>query len=170
MKNIVLIGMMGAAKTTTGKCIAERLNRPFFDSDLVYTAMYRESISDTFAKHGEEEFRRRETEVCKKLGGLDGAVIACGGGVVMREENMTALAQNAVIFQLTASPEAIYERVSRNDNRPLLKNGGIEKVKEIMQARKPLYDKYAHYTVDNSFMPPKRSAEVIIGLYNKTKV
>ena len=83
MKNLVLIGMMGAAKSTTGKLIAKKLNRPFFDGDDVYVSLYKEKISDTFDKYGESEFRRRETEVAKILGALDGAVIACGGGVVL---------------------------------------------------------------------------------------
>ena len=159
--------MMGSAKTTTGKILAQKLNRLFFDGDDFYVKYYGESVSETFAKYGEEEFRRRETEIYKKLSGLDGAVIACGGGVVLREENMTALLSNGVIVRLTASPEVIYERVSRNDKRPLLKDGGIEKVIEIMKNREPLYAKYAHYTVDNSYLSPSRSAEIIIGFYHK---
>ena len=93
MKNLVLIGMAGAAKTTTGKAIAKKLNMPFFDTDEVYVSYYRESISDTFANLGEEVFRKRETTIAKMLGKADGAVIACGGGIVLREENMTALKQ-----------------------------------------------------------------------------
>lgn len=167
MKNIVLIGMMGAAKSTTGKAIAKKLNRPFFDGDDVYTSVYGEKISDTFEKYGEEEFRRRETEISKILGALDGAVVACGGGVVLREENMTALKSNGIIVLLTASPEAIYARVSRNDKRPLLKEGGIEKVKAIMSEREPLYNKYADFKLDNTYVGPDKSADRIIALCNK---
>lgn len=159
--------MMGSAKTTTGKILAQKLNRLFFDGDDFYVKYYNESVSETFAKYGEEEFRRRETEIYKKLSGLDGAIIACGGGVVLREENMMALKSNGVIVRLTASPETIYERVSRNDKRPLLKEGGIDKVIEIMQSREHLYAKYAHYTVDNTHLSPARSAEIIIGFYHK---
>lgn len=93
MKNLVLIGMMGSAKTTTGKIIAKKLNRPFFDGDEVYVSLYKEKITETFEKFGEKEFRLRETEVYKVLGALDGAVIACGGGVVLNPENMAALKQ-----------------------------------------------------------------------------
>ncbi len=167
MKNIVLIGMMGSAKTTTGKILAQKLNRPFFDGDDFYVQFYGESISETFDKYGEEEFRKRETEVYKKLALLDGAIIACGGGVVLREENMTALKENGVIVGLVASPEVIYKRVSKNDKRPLVKEGGIEKIVEIMKTRKPLYDKYATFTVDNSYLAPKNSADMIIGLLRK---
>lgn len=164
MKNIVLIGMMGSAKSTTGRVIAKKLNRPFFDADGVYVSLYGEKISETFETKGEAEFRRRETEVAKTLGALDGAVIACGGGVVLNPDNMAALKQNGIIVQLTASPEAIYARVSRNDNRPLLKAGGIEKVKEIMTEREPLYNKYSDFRIDNTYVGPDRTAERIIAL------
>ena len=167
MKNIVLIGMMGSPKTSTGRAIAEKLNMPFFDGDEVYVAMFSESISETFEKHGEQEFRRREVQVYQKLGALDGAVIACGGGVVLNQENMTALKSNGVIVQLTASPEAIYERVKRNDKRPLVREGGLEKIKQIMSDRKSLYDEYADVTVDNTYLLPKKSADIVINLYRK---
>lgn len=167
MKNIILIGMMGSAKSTTGRILAKKLNRPFFDGDDVYVSVYGEKISDTFAALGEEEFRKRETEIAKILGALDGAVVACGGGVVLREENMTALKSNGIIVRLTASPEIIYERVSRNDRRPLLKEGGIEKVKSIMAGREPLYRKYADFSIDNSYSRPAVTADRIIMLYNK---
>lgn len=167
MKNIVLIGMMGSAKSTTGKIIAKKLNRPFFDGDDVYVSVYGEKIADTFATLGEEEFRKRETEIARLLGALDGAVVACGGGVVLREENMTALKSNGIIVRLTATPETIYERVSRNDRRPLLKEGGIEKVRSIMAEREPLYRKYADFSVDNSYSRPAVTADRVILLYNK---
>jgi len=86
---------------------------------------------------------------------------------VLREENMTALKSNGVIVRLTASPETIYERVSRNDRRPLLKEGGLEKVKSIMDEREPLYRKYADFTMDNTYSSPSRTADRIIFLCNK---
>ena len=99
------------------------------------------------------------------LGKADGAVIACGGGIVLREENMTALKANAVVVWLTASPEAIYARVSRNDRRPLLRDGGIEKVRKMMSDREPLYRKYADITADNSFIGIDRCSDKIIAAY-----
>ena len=167
MKNLVFIGMMGAAKTSTGKRVATLLNMPFFDSDEVYEKLYGETISQTFATLGEEEFRRRETEVCKYLGALDGVIISCGGGVVLREENMTALKQNAVVVQMTASPEVIYRRVSANDKRPLLKEGGIEKVKSIMNARAHLYNMYADFSVDSGYVSPAVCAKMVAEKYKK---
>lgn len=167
MKNIVLIGMAGAAKTTTGKAIAKKLNMPFFDTDEVYVSYYRESISDTFANLGEAVFRDRETAIAKMLGKADGAVIACGGGIVIREENMTALGKNAVVVLLTASPEAIYARVSKNDRRPLLRDGGIEKVRKMMSDREPLYRKYADVTFDNSFIGVDRCSDKIVAMYKE---
>lgn len=167
MKNLVLIGMMGSAKTTTGKIIAKKLNRPFFDGDEVYVSLYKEKISETFEKFGEAEFRRREAEVYKILGGLDGAVIACGGGAVLNPDNMTALKKNGIVGLLTASPEAIWARVSRNENRPLVRESGKEKVEAIMTERAPLYDKYADFRVDNTRMGPAKCADLIIALFTK---
>ena len=167
MKNLVLIGMMGSAKTTTGKIIAKKLNRPFFDGDEVYVSLYKEKITETFEKFGEKEFRLRETEVYKVLGALDGAVIACGGGVVLNPENMAALKHNGIVGLLTASSEAIWARVSRNENRPLVREGGREKVETIMKERAPLYEKYADFRVDNTRMGPAKCADLIISLYNK---
>ena len=167
MKNLVLIGMMGSAKTTTGKLISKKLNMPFFDCDEVYESLYKEKVSQTFERAGESEFRTREKEIVKLLSQSDGAVIACGGGVVLDEENMSMLKSNGVIVCLTATAEAIYERVSRNDRRPLVKEGGIEKVKEIMQTRYPLYNKYADFTIDNTYSGINRSSERIISLYLK---
>ena len=80
---------------------------------------------------------------------------------------MTALKSNGIIVRLTATPETIYERVSRNDRRPLLKEGGIEKVKSIMAEREPLYAKYADFSVDNSYSRPAVTADRVILLYNK---
>lgn len=169
MKNLVLIGMMGSAKTTTGKIVASKLNLPFFDGDEVYEGMFREKISDTFAKHGEETFRAREKEVYKALGALSDAVIACGGGVVLCEDNMTELRRKGVVCQLTASPQAIYERVSRNADRPLVREGGLERIEKIMNERRRLYDKYCDFTVDNTRLAPGESAKRIISLYNKLR-
>lgn len=167
MKNLVLIGMAGSAKSTTGRMLAKKTNMPFFDTDEVYVSYFGESISDTFARLGEEEFRKRETAIATMLGKADGAVIACGGGIVLREENMIALKRNAVVVLLTASPEEIYARVSRNGRRPLLRDGGIEKVKAMMSEREPLYKKYADITVDNTYIGVDRCTDKIIALFNE---
>ncbi len=167
MKNLVFIGMMGSAKTSTGKRVAKLLNMPFFDGDEVYEKVYGETISDTFATLGEQEFRSRETKIYEYLGAMEGVVISCGGGVVLKEENMLALKRNGVVVQMTATPEVIYERVSANDKRPLLREGGIEKVKEIMTARAHLYNKYADFSVNSGFVSPVKCAKMVVEKYKK---
>lgn len=167
MKNLVIIGMPGSAKSTVGKIAAKKLNRAFFDGDEIYVSMFRESISDTFAHRGEEVFRAREREVYATLGALDGAVISCGGGVVLSPENMAALKANGLVALLTATPEAIYERVSRNRNRPLLADGGIEKVRALLAEREPLYEKYSDFRVDNTYMGPVKCAEKVVSLFTR---
>lgn len=169
MKNLVLIGMMGSAKTTTGKLVASRLNLPFFDGDDVYESMFRESISDTFERRGEAVFRQRELQVYKTLGALSDSVIACGGGVVLGDENMIALKANGVVCRLTASPETIYERVSRNTDRPLVREGGLERIEKIMSEREHLYAKYSDFTIDNTRLSPTAAADKIISLFGKLR-
>lgn len=158
--------MPGAAKSSTGRVIATKLNRPFFDGDDVYVSLYGETIPDTFRLHGEEEFRRRERDVYERLGGLDGAIVACGGGVVLSEDNMNALRRNGVVAYLYASPEALFERVGRSDTRPLLSGGGIEKVRALYAERAPLYEKYSDFRVDNTRLGTGRCADRVIALYN----
>ncbi len=169
MKNLVLIGMMGSSKTTVGKLLASDLNLPFCDGDDEYEKVFGESISETFVRYGETLFREREKTVYSRLGLLDGVVIACGGGVVLSQENMTALSSNGVIVRLTATAEEIFSRVSNNADRPLLKEGGLDKIKQIMAQREPLYAKYAHFTVDTTGVTPEAVKEKIKTFFIKSK-
>ena len=86
---------------------------------------------------------------------------------MLNPDNMTALKKNGIVGLLTASPEAIWARVSRNENRPLVREGGKEKVEAIMTERAPLYDKYADFRVDNTRMGPAKCADLIIALFTK---
>ena len=167
MKNLVLIGMMGSSKTTVGKLLASDLNLPFCDGDDEYEKVFGESISETFAKYGEKVFREREKEVYARLGSLGGSVIACGGGVVLSQDNMTALSSNGVIVRLTATAEEIFSRVSNKADRPLIKEGGLDRIKQIMTEREPLYAKYAHCTVDTTGLTPDAVKEKVKTFFTK---
>lgn len=106
-QNIVLIGMPGSGKTTIGQAVAEKLGRDFFDADDEIKKIIKIEISDFFSKYGEEKFRDIETEVIKDLSKRSGAVIATGGGAVLRRENTDALKMNGILYFLDRPLEQI---------------------------------------------------------------
>lgn len=160
--NIVLVGFMGTGKSETGRVLARRLARPFFDTDEMIESEARMSIADIFARDGESCFRDLETSAVRLLGIMDNIIISCGGGVVLRAENMDALRPNGIMVCLTASPEAILKRVSKTANRPLLKvKDPLEKIKELQEQRASYYRDCA-LTIDTSALSPAGAADLIL--------
>ena len=143
--NVVLIGMPGSGKSKLGKAISRELGREYIDTDKTIEEKYG-SISEIFEKSGEEFFRKIETEAVKEAALKDDAVISTGGGVILKPENMDALKQSGVIIYLKAGEETVFRRTVKSD-RPLIK-GDREKVKNLLTAREPLYEKYADYVIN----------------------
>ncbi len=135
-ENIVLIGMPTAGKSTVGRIIAEKLGKSFFDSDELAAALEGKSIPGIFAEGGENAFRKIEHRAITLLSKQRGAVIATGGGAVLREENMAALRKNGRLYYLERPLEAL----SADENHPLSQTA--EQLAELFAARKPLYEKY----------------------------
>ncbi|MUG09535.1 3-dehydroquinate synthase [Commensalibacter melissae] len=137
---LVLIGLMGAGKTTIGKKIADLLSIPFIDSDKEIETTAGCSIADIFEQYGEEEFRRVENQVIQRL--LDQAplILATGGGAYMHPETRKTLKEKATTLWLHCDLETLFKRVSKNTNRPLL---NVDNKKEIlsslMKKRYPVY-------------------------------
>lgn len=131
-QNIVLIGMPGSGKSTIGKALAEKLGRAFTDTDGIITEKYG-VISEIFAQKGEEYFRNIETEAVKETAKKSGVVIATGGGAVLRQENVTALKQNGVIFFLNRPLEDIVP----TSDRPL--SSDIDALKKRFDERYGIY-------------------------------
>jgi len=144
MNNIILIGMPGCGKTTTGRELAKKLGRYFFDADEVLEEVSGQTIHELFAQ-GEETFRDAESETTVYLASKVRSVIATGGGVVKREENMHALGASGVIIFINRSPEEIIADIDTK-TRPLLTDGK-EKIHKIYAERIELYRKYADYEV-----------------------
>jgi shikimate kinase len=137
---VVLIGMMGAGKSTIGRRMAARLRLPFLDADTEIETAAGMSISDIFETHGEPHFRDGEARVIARL--LDGgpAVIATGGGAFMREETRSRVRDKAVSIWLKADAEVIMKRVRRRSDRPLLQNADPEAtVGRLLSEREPVY-------------------------------
>lgn len=114
-QNLVLIGMPTCGKTTVGKALAERSGRRFFDTDVLLTEQLGVSIADYFAQAGEAAFRTQEQELVRSLAAESGCVIATGGGVILREENLRRLRQNGLLIFLDRAPEKLLAA----DDRPL---------------------------------------------------
>lgn len=140
MRNIYLIGPMGAGKTTVGKQLTEALRADFVDSDHEIQRRTGVDIPTIFEFEGEEGFRNREQAVIEELTARDGIILATGGGVVLREANRRNLSSRGFVVYLKCTPEQQYERTRRDKSRPLLHTDDpLEKLQLLMEARDPLY-------------------------------
>jgi shikimate dehydrogenase len=137
-QNIVLIGMPGAGKSFTGKYLAERLRRVFVDLDDVVAENAGMYIPEIFSKYGESAFRDMETAAAKEYGKQNNLVIATGGGVVLKKENMDALMQNGVIVFIEREIDKLAA-----DGRPLSANPAD--LQKMYEERLPLYQKYSAF-------------------------
>jgi len=154
---------MGTGKSTIGHGLSKRLDWSFIDSDHEVVEAAGLSIPEIFALHGEEAFRDLETETLADLVHHSNRVIATGGGIIQRETNRRLIADNGFVVWLTASQEAILERVLRNRNRPLVQTADPAKtVQELLLQRDPLYQSIADLKVDTSLLSPGRIVSAIL--------
>jgi shikimate kinase len=151
--------MMGAGKTTVGRMLARRLKLRFVDSDQEIEARCGVKIPVIFEIEGEAGFRAREAQAIAELTGLDGIVLATGGGVVLAPENRRLLAERGTVVYLRATPEHLYERVRQDRNRPLLAAGNpLARLRELYRERDPLYRSIADLVVDTG----RQSAQALV--------
>lgn len=147
-RHIVLIGFMGVGKSTISRRLQVCSNRPEVDTDAWIEEKEGRSIPDIFATEGEEYFRQQETAMIDELGCMDASIVSCGGGMALRDINVRKLQALGEVVLLTAKPETIFERVRNSTNRPILNgNMNVEFISELMQKRKPFYEKAATVTV-----------------------
>src|SRR5262245_21050626 len=111
VKRVVLIGLMGAGKSTVGRLLAERLGWTFHDLDTCIESRTRKSVAQIFMEEGEEEFRRLEQQLTLELASRDHVVLAPGGGWITRSETVRQLAPDSAVFWLQVSPEEAVRRV-----------------------------------------------------------
>lgn len=146
--NLVLVGPMGAGKTSVGKLLAERLNLKFIDSDRELEIRCGADIPWIFDIEGEAGFRARETEILTELCNQSGILLATGGGAVISETNRNLLKRSGIVIYLSASAEQIYQRVRHDSGRPLLQvENPQEVIAEILASRAPLYQEVADITL-----------------------
>lgn len=162
-KSIVLVGPMGAGKSTIGKVLAGLMQVPFFDSDRVIEERTGADIPWIFDMEGEAGFRQRESAVLEDLLQQQSCIIATGGGIVMEEKNRQLLKENGSVVYLTASIEQLVDRTYKDKKRPLLQVADPEaKIRELIALRDPLYREVADVVVATDRRSPKLVAQEII--------
>ena len=152
MENIILIGMPGCGKSTVGRLLAERLGKEFVDADEEIVRLAGKSIPEIFDDDGEEVFRDLETQALEALGRRSGLVVATGGGCVTKARNYPLLHQNGTIIwlkrELTKLP---------TEGRPLSQEAKLE---EMYRIRKPMYEAFADFTIENNASPEATLEEI----------
>ena len=139
-KNIVLIGFMGSGKSVVGKLLANNIGFTYFDVDKYIEQESATTIDDIFSKKGEPYFRELETKAIKYASTIGKLIISCGGGAVLKTENMDMLENAGIIVCLKAKPETIFERILTDTSRPLLKVADpLSKIKELLNSREQHY-------------------------------
>jgi shikimate kinase len=139
-RSIVLVGLMGAGKTSVGRRLAQRLDLPFTDADKEIEAAAGQTVSEIFAAHGEEYFRDGERRVIARLLDSGPQVLATGGGAFIDQEIRGNIRERAVSVWLRADLETLVDRTSRRDHRPLLKSGDPKTVMQrLIEKRYPIY-------------------------------
>lgn len=151
MKNLFLIGFMGAGKSSVSAGLGRMLGREVVEMDQRIAAQEGMSIPELFAQKGEPYFRACETALLKSFAQGAPRIVSCGGGVPLREENVVAMRESGTVVLLTASPEVILERVKDSDERPLLQgHKDVSYIAVLMEQRRPRYKAAADITVDTS--------------------
>ena len=154
---------MGSGKSSVGRIIAPKANFTLIDTDQMVVQQTGLQITEIFKLHGETYFRDQETAVLESLRGRTEQVISTGGGIVSRENNVALLRELGFVVWLTANEETIYDRVSRNNKRPLLQTANPrETIHNLLVQREPLYASAAHFTIDTGAKSHEEIASAII--------
>jgi shikimate kinase len=155
--------MMGAGKSSVGRCLHRRTGLDLHDTDEIVTSKFGISIPEIFARYGEKKFREAETEALRQMPTEEQKIIITGGGIVLRKENVEILRSHAVIVWLDGDDETLFARASRKRNRPLLQTESPRKTfAQILRARRPLYANVADICIDTSVLTDEEVAVAIL--------
>jgi shikimate kinase len=162
-KSIILIGMMGAGKSSVGRCLQRRTGLARFDTDEAVVARFGLPIAEIFSQHGEDRFRETETQVLIELAPERAAIIITGGGIVLRQENVSLLKRLGTVLWLDAEEETLFGRATRRAERPLLNTENPRAMfSKILHERGPLYAKAADVRIDTTEATHDEVADLIL--------
>ncbi len=154
MSNVILIGPMGAGKTTNGKWLAKQLGKKFVDMDAYIEQKTGTSITHIFELEGEIGFRQREAIALTELLRLENQVIATGGGCILLEANRDLMPKRGLVVYMHIPPEMQLQRLLNDKKRPLLQTDNrAECLQQLAAIRNPLYESCAEIKLDISSMP-----------------
>ena len=158
--HVVLVGMMGAGKTTIGRRLARRLGRPFIDSDQQVELQTGRTVKEIFEADGEPAFRALESDVLEEaLATSSPSVIAAAGGTVLSEANRARMREGGTVVWLRADPEVLADRVRNGVHRPLLADDPAGVLRDLDAARRSLYEEVADHVVDTAGRAPEQVVE-----------
>ena len=146
-ENLSLIGFMGSGKSTVGPLVALSLGMTFIELDMEVERMAGSKIPDIFEKHGEPFFRRLEARALGRVLRGRGRVLSCGGGVILSRTNVNLLRRKSLVILLRISPETALSRLEGCLERPLVAEGGRERIIRLYREREDLYLEAAHHVV-----------------------
>ena len=163
-KNIVITGFMGTGKSVVAKELARKLKMEFIDMDKIIEERQGTSIADIFSGYGEKYFREQENKLVKELSKEENMVIATGGGTLLSSDNARMLGQAGEIVCLYADSQAIYNRVKRKNNRPLLKGENVlSEINRLLKERKKAYNNFT-IKIDTTNLNIQEVTDKIIAL------
>ena len=162
--NVVLIGYRGTGKSSVGKILAARLDRPLLSTDAEVVRMAGQTIPVLVEQHGWEHFRDLESKVCQELAGRNDLIVDTGGGAILRSQNVEVLKQAGKLFWLTASVETIAGRIGSDTQRPSLTGtkSFIDEIRDVLQARLPTYQAAADYVIQTEGRTLSQVADEIL--------
>jgi shikimate kinase len=164
-RHIVLIGMMGAGKTTVGSRLARRLDRRFVDSDVEVEQRTARTVREIFETDGEAAYRLLESEVlAEALGSEEPTVIAAAGGTILDPNNRRRMKECGTVVFLEAKPGDLLPRVGGQDHRPLLRDDPAGVLQQMDEVRRPLYEETADVVIDAASGGPDEVVEKILKL------
>lgn len=168
-KNIFLIGFMGCGKSTMARLLAEETGAELIEMDETIEAEAGMSINEIFEIYGETYFRDLESQLVARIAETGGAIVSCGGGAILRNENVENMKKNGKIIYLSATPETIYERVHLSTQRPLLNgNMNVEYIASLMETRLSRYMEAADITISVDEKTKQEVVKVLLQFVDKT--
>lgn len=166
----MLVGLMGVGKTTVGRLCAERLGRPFVDTDDVVEALAGLAVPEIFATGGELRFRELERQaVADVCNGPEPLVIACGGGAVLDAENRRRLGDAGYVVWLRAPAAVLQGRVGGGEGRPLLSGDPLTTLERLATLRDDAYRAAGHASIDTDRLTPEEVAAEVFARYEEAE-